>query len=162
MTIHMLGVEYPDLRAALHRLSTQPSVRARLTVPGIAGGVPIHGSRLARALRVLPRQWTASLDTADDDTLRLVLAWDSPARRGCLRLRALGAIQLGEIASATLDTCDRYETLDILPQLSRSEIAAAKRVLGCEYTLGYRLTGRALSDALIAYGWRHYTDAPIT
>jgi len=162
MTIHMLGVEYPDLRAALHRLSTQPSVRARLTVPGIAGGVPIHGARLARAMRVLPRTWIAAIEAdVDDDTLRLVISWDTPSHRGRLRLRALGAIQLGEIASATLDTCNRYAHQQISHYLSRSEIAATSRALGGAYRC-YGRTGRDLRDSLIAYGWRHYTDAPIT
>jgi len=130
MTVTLLGTAYPDLRTALQTLARQPAVRVRLTVPGIAGGVYVHGTRLARALRVLPRQWTSTLDVADDSTLRLVLEWSTSERRGRLRLRSLGTISLGPTAAEALTLCGYYPDDRATNRLARAELAAVTRLLG--------------------------------
>jgi hypothetical protein len=155
--IRVLDHDYPTLRDALLAIARTPATCVRLTVEGIPGGVPLHGARLARALRDLPREWSAALDTGEDDDLRLVLSWHTPLRRGRLTLRALGTIALGPAARDALAECRRYPDRR-LKHLPRDQMQALRRLGWAppSATLG------VLLPLIIARGWAAYTDAPVT
>ena len=113
------------LKAWLVALAKGPAVRVCIGL-GINDDVVIHSSKLKDCLRAIPKDFRAYF-TSD----RLVLAWDSPGRRGCLRLKRLApTTSMGDALSECYSILSRRKVFDQVGYARREQVAVLVKAVG--------------------------------